>query len=138
MKSLHRQVSTGLHQSHNGGKDDEVARLFQLAPAIQTSFPNIDALGNLVAIERQLGLQAQSVARAQPAGQNAEFRAGCEHLIPHALASALVGRDIDFEAVLAGVAGARDHHIGQSANRAEDEGVRPHLRQFGISQFLQR
>ena len=59
-----------------------------------------------MAVERHLGFQAQRVARAQAARFDAEFRARLQDLVPdpHGLA----GRDVDLEAVLAGVAGASD------------------------------
>src|SRR5205823_13401886 len=116
----------------------EVARLLQLAPTIQTRFPHVYALRNLVSVKRQLGFEPQRVARAQAARQDAEFCAGCEHVIPYALAGALVRRDVDFEAVLAGVAGARDHHVRQPADRTEDERIRLHFAELGIRQLLQR
>ena len=59
-----------------------------------------------MAVERHLGFQAQCVARAKTAGANTELLAGIEHSAPHALG--LLGRDVDLEAVFAGVAGASD------------------------------
>src|SRR6266404_8964446 len=57
------------------GAADEVA-LFHFAVAIQSRFPNIDFVADLVPVKRHLGFQAQRVARAEPAGKDAEFASG--------------------------------------------------------------
>ena len=84
---------------------DEIA-LVELDDPAEVGFERRNRGVDLVAVERHFGFQAQRVARAQAAGLDAEFRAGVHHLVPDALG--LAGRDVDLEAVLAGVAGVRD------------------------------
>ena len=86
---------------------DEV-RLFHLAEAVEAGFPDIDRVGNFVAVERQLGFQTQRVARAQAAGDDAEFLARFQDFVPDPGAGCFVRRNVDFESVFAGVAGAGD------------------------------
>ena len=84
---------------------DEIA-FVELDDPAEVGFERRDGGVDLVPVERHLGFQAQRVARAQAAGLDAEFRAGLENLVPEA--RRLRGRDVDFESVFAGVAGARD------------------------------
>ena len=91
-----------------------------------------------MAVERQLAFQAQRVARAQAAGNDAELFAGFHHFVPDARAGGFVGGDVNLEAVFGGVAGARDQDVLQSADGAVGEPVELHLRQIGVGEFLQR
>ncbi len=89
----------------------EVGAFVELGVAAEIGFEDVDGVGDLVAVEGHGGFEAEGVARAEAAGQDAEFRAGCEDFVPDAAAGGLVGGDVDLEAVLAGVAGAGDHDV---------------------------
>ena len=65
--------------------------LFHLQKAVQTGLPDIDRLGNLVSIQRQLALQSQRVACSETAGHDAELFAGLQHFIPDARAGRFIG-----------------------------------------------
>ena len=71
-----------------------------------------------MAVERQLGFETQRVARAQAAGNDSEFFARFEDFVPHPGAGCFITGNVDFESVFAGVAGAGDQNIFQSADRA--------------------
>ena len=81
--------------------------------------------------------EAQRVARAQAAGQHSEFLARLQHLVPDSRAGGLVGRNVDFESIFAGVAGACDEGIPQSADRAARHPVELHRDEVGVGQLLQ-
>src|ERR1035438_7122593 len=115
----------------------EVAFL-HLEEALQAGFPHIDRVGNLMPVERQPAFQAKRVARAQPAGNNAELLARFHHLVPNAGAGRLVGGNVNFEAIFSGVPRSRNQDVRQPANRAMREPIELHLGQVGIGQFLQR
>src|ERR1019366_8509718 len=48
-------------------------RLLHLAETIQTRFPHVDRVRDFVPVERQLSFEAERVARAQAAGDDAKF-----------------------------------------------------------------
>ena len=78
-----------------------------LVPADHPAEPGLqrrDARAELVAVQRQAGLEPQRVAGAEPGGLDAGGRAPRPR--PR---RARIGRDGDLDAVLAGVAGAGDH-----------------------------
>ncbi len=85
--------------------------LSSLAVAAEVGFEDVDGVGDFVAVEGHGGLEAEGVARAEAAGEDAELGAGLEDLAPDAGAGGLVGGDVDLEAVFAGVAGAGDHDV---------------------------
>ena len=87
-----------------------------------------------MAVERHACFQTQRVARAQAAGLDAEFLAGVENVVPDALG--MFRREIDLEAIFAGVAGASDAG-GNAGNRAVDEVVVTNGGEIGGGQLLQ-
>ena len=80
--------------------------LVELHDPGQIGFPRRDGRVDLMPVERHFRFKTQRVARAQARRFYAEFLARREDLIPDP--RGFVGRDVDLEAVLAGVAGARD------------------------------
>src|SRR5690242_15855445 len=94
---------------------DEVRALVQLDGPAQAGFERRDLFGQLVAVEAIAGLQAQGVARAEARRQQAMRLAGIQHGVPEG--GDLIGRAVQLEAVLAGVAGARDE-AGDAGDRA--------------------
>ncbi len=93
-----------------------------------------DGRMDLVAIERHPCFQAQCVARAQAARFDAEFLAGVENVVPNALG--MFRREIDFEAIFAGVSGASDAG-GDAGDQAVDEVVVTNGGEIGGGQLLQ-
>src|ERR1700722_12169880 len=96
---------------------DEVT-LVELGIAIEMGFEDVDLVRDFVVVERHRRFEAQRVARAEAAGQDAEFLTRFEHLVPNALARRRIGGDIDLEAVFSGIAGAGDQRVVQAAARA--------------------
>src|SRR5262249_21951671 len=86
----------------------EVA-LIEFDDPTEAGFERRDRRVDFVAVERHRRFQTQRVARAQSAGLDAEFGACAHHQIPNALG--LEGRHVDFEAVLTGIACARDARL---------------------------
>ena len=80
---------------------DEVA-LVELHDPAEVGLERGGGVVDVVAVERHLRLEAQRVARAEAA----RLHAGVDELAQDA--RRVLGRDVDLEAVLAGVAGARD------------------------------
>src|SRR5262249_58703396 len=62
-------LSLGLFESVLANK----LRLLQLAEAVESGLPHIDGIGDFVPVERQLGFEAQRVARAESARKRAEL-----------------------------------------------------------------
>src|SRR5207253_8626101 len=96
---------------------DEVG-LLHLAETVEAGFPHIDGIRYLVTVERQLGFETQSVARTQAAGYNSEFPTGLENLVPDHRTGVLIGGNVDFKSIFAGVFSAGDYSIFQSAKPA--------------------
>ena len=91
---------------------DEIA-LVELQPMRQPRLEHVDVLGNLVPIQAHSRLQPQRIARAQPAGPNAELRARFHQRVPHLHRGGFVGRDVNLEAVFAASSRcARSAHWG--------------------------
>ena len=107
---------------HEGVAADEVA-FIELEPAREAGFEDVDVLRDFVAVEAHAGFEAEGVARAEAAGANAELCARVEESVPHVHGGGLVGRDVELEAVFAGIAGAGDDHIGDAGNCAPGEPV---------------
>ena len=80
-----------------------------------SGFEGRDVVGELVAVERQAGLEAQRVAAAEPAGLHAAF----DQLVPEVAYRLSVG--IDLKSVLARVACAADYHVADGLERVEAE-----------------
>src|SRR5262249_18781409 len=78
----------------------------QFANPAQVRFKHGCRAVNVVAIERHLGFEPESVARRQAAGQNAVWLARFENLVPDAIR--FIRIEIDLKAVFASVAGSRD------------------------------
>ena len=89
-----------------------------------------------MSVEWEPTFEAKRVARAQAAGDDAEFFSGCENLVPNAGAGGLVRRDIDFETVFGSIAGAAHQNIFQSADRPARYPIKLHRAQIGIGQLL--
>ena len=60
------------------------------------------------------------------------------HLVPYAGAGGLVGGHVDFKAIFAGVAGARDQRVVQATDRAPGEPIILDRAQVHLGQFGQR
>ena len=91
----------------------------RLVPGHDPSQPRLEDGGRLVdvlAVEAHAGLEAQRVARAEPAGPQPRGPAGVEEGVPHARRRG--GRHEDLEPVLAGVARARDRGPHAEIGRA--------------------
>ncbi len=101
---------------------DEFA-FVQFEPAGEAGLENVDVFRDFVAVEAHARFEAQGVARAKAAGTNAELGACIEQRVPHLDGGWLVRGNVDFEAVFAGVAGARDHRIGNAGDRSPSEPV---------------
>ncbi len=97
--------------------------LSSLSQRVEAGFEDVDLFRDFVAVEAHARFEAQRVARAQAAGPDAELRARFEQRVPHLHGGGLVGGDVDLEAVFAGVAGARDQHVGNAGDRAPGEPV---------------
>ncbi len=97
--------------------------LSSLSQRVEAGFEDVDVLRDFVAVEAHAGFEAEGVARAQAAGSDGELRARIEQRVPHLHGGGLVGGDVDLEAVFAGVAGARDQHVGNAGDRAPGEPV---------------
>ena len=75
-----------------------------------------------MAVERKLAFQAQSVARSEPHGNNAEFFSASR-------IRSIRGRwwlrrgNVDLKSIFSGVARARDENVGQAANCSVREPV---------------
>ena len=90
---------------------DKIRSLLQLAISPQVGLKHVDRVRDLVPIERHRRLQPQRVPRPQPTRHDPELRPSLQHLAPHTRARRLVGGDVNFKAVLAGIPGARDQHV---------------------------
>ena len=88
-----------------GGRTDEVVLLPADDP-VQVRFDRGRGLVDVVAVEAHARFEAEGVARAEAARDDVDGLARLEQREPHLVG--LRGRDEDLEAVLAGVAGARD------------------------------
>ena len=88
-------------------------------------------------VQSHFCFEAQRISRAQTAGHDGEFLAGCKDFVPDSLALNHAGRDIDFKAILAGVTGTRDQNVFQAANRAMGEPIIFHAVQIGVGQLFQ-
>src|SRR5579885_1625993 len=87
---------------------DEIS-LSQLHRPAQTCLQRIGPLIKLVAVETVAGLQTQRVARAQPRRQQSPRLAGGEQVVPEP--RCIDGSAIEFKAIFAGIAGARDDAV---------------------------
>ena len=96
---------------------DEPARLVELDDPAEPRLQRRVVLVHVVSIQTVSDFQAQRVARAQPAGDHA-LR---EQRVPELSRS--LGRDEDFEAVLARVSGARDDASADAGHRGFAEVV---------------
>ena len=101
---------------------DEVA-FIELEPAREAGFEDINIFRDFVAVEAHAGFEAEGVARAQAAGADAELRARVEQRVPRVGGGGFVGRNVELEAVFAGVAGAGDDHIWNAGDCAPGEPV---------------
>ena len=95
----------------------------ELEPAVETGFEDVDLLRDFVAVEAHARLKPQGVARAEAAGANAEVFSSFEQRVPHLHGGGFVRRDVDLEAVFAGVAGARDEDVGNAGDCSPREPV---------------
>src|SRR5271165_2393812 len=89
-------------------------------------------------VERQPAFQSERVARAQSTGHNTEFLACYQNFMPDAFTGRFIGGNVNLEAVLRGVAGARNQDVAQSADRPVRKPVKLDLGQVRVSQLLQR
>src|SRR3954454_6411548 len=78
-------------------------RLFHLAEPVRRSFPNVNRIGDFVAVEGQLRLEAQGVPSAKSTREGAELLPDIEHLIPYPGAGGFIVGNVNFEAIFAGV-----------------------------------
>src|SRR5882672_547549 len=113
-------------------------RFLRLAETIEPGFPNVDGVGNFVTVERQAAFQAKSVARAQAAGDRAEFLSRCQNFAPDSLAGHFVGRNVNLEAIFRRIARASDQDFGQSAHYPARDPVEPHRTEVFIGQLLKK
>src|SRR5579883_40610 len=97
--------NAGLLLLHEGVAAEEIA-FVELDDPIEAGFERRDGRVDLVAVERHFGFEPEGVARAETARADAELLAGAQNLVPYAFGFG--GRDIELEAVLAGIAGAGD------------------------------
>ena len=86
-------------------------------------------------VERHLGFQAQGVARAEAAGDDAKLLARFHDFVPDAFAGGDVAGNVNFKAVFAGVAGAGDQRVFQSANGAVREPIIFDGVEIGVGEF---
>jgi hypothetical protein len=63
------------------GAADELG-LLHLAEAVEAGFPDINRIGNFVAVEREFAFEAQRVARAQAAGDERRIPCPLQNFIP--------------------------------------------------------
>ena len=80
--------------------------LFQLADPSETGFQRRRRFVDFMPVEAHAGFQAQRIARSQPAGHQPEWLTALQQITPQLFGSA--GSEVDLEAILTGVAGARD------------------------------
>ncbi len=90
-----------------------------------------------MAVKRQPGFEAKRVAGTETAGDHSEFLARFQNLVPHPGAGGFVAGNVDFESVFAGVAGASNQSIFQSANRPARHPIELHRREVRVGEFLQ-
>ncbi len=88
-------------------------------------------------VKRHLGFQAQCVARAEPAGNNAEFASRFHHPCPDLLARSLVGRHVDLKAIFTGITSARDQNIFQAADGAVRKPIILNRAEICVRELLQ-
>src|ERR1700730_4002536 len=86
---------------------DEIARRSQIDGPCEAGVQRRDAVVHVLAVQVHAGFEAQRVARAEPARAHALALQGVPELTDGG------GRQDDFEAVFAGVAGARDHQLAE-------------------------
>ena len=89
-------------------------------------------------IERQLGLEPQGIARPQAASHHAELLARFQNSRPGHRAGWLIPGHIDFEPVLAGVAGAGDQRVGQATYSSPREPIKLDRTQIRVGQLLEQ
>ena len=90
-----------------------------------------------MSVERHFGFEAQCIASAQAARKYAKILPRVEYFTPDASAGGKVSRDIDLEAILTRVAGARDQGVGNAADRPMGEPVIFDRGKIDIREFLQ-
>src|ERR1039458_3297751 len=91
-----------------------------------------------MAVERQPAFEAERVARSQATGDGAKLFTGIEDRVPDAGAGGLIGRDVDFESIFGGVAGAAHEDILQATQRSARHPVELHYAQVGVGKFLEK
>src|SRR5579864_2977481 len=112
-------------RSFEGGAADEFGFL-HLDEAVETGFPDVDGVGDFVAVEREFGLEAQRVTRSQAARECAEFLAGLENFVPDTRAGGFIGGNVNLKAVFSGIAGARDQDVFEAADRSASDPIEFH------------
>ena len=105
-----RRATPRSRSATSGVAAPEVALVEAHDPA-QPGLQRRDARAELVAVQRQPGLEAQRVARAEAGGRDAGVDAAASHS-----AAACAAGHVELDAVLAGVAGAGDP-AGRTAER---------------------
>ena len=90
-----------------------------------------------MAIQRELGFQAQGIARAQPTRSNAEFFASFQNFVPDHRTGGLIRRDVDLESIFTGIPGARDESILQSAHSAARDPIELDRGEVSVRQLLE-
>ena len=110
--------------------------LLHLAEAVEPRFPDINGIGNLVAVERKLAFEPQRVARPKATGDYAELFARLkQNLIPNARAGRLIGRNVNFEAVFGRyIQCGPSEYCDQAAERAARDPVELHRAQIGVGE----
>ena len=118
--------------------------LFQFADPAKSRFPRRGGLVNFMAVEAHACFEAQSIARAEAAGNHAGGFSSLHQIVPEFFR--MFRSEIDFKSIFAGVAGARDQAIN-AAHLAEGEMIvadvverrwRELLQDFGRARALNR
>ena len=97
--------------------------LSSLSQRSEACLEDVGFVGDFVAVEGHAGLEAEGVAGAEAAGDDAEFCTGFHDGGPDFFRGGDVGGDVDLEAVFAGVAGAGDEHVVDIGDLAPGEPV---------------
>src|SRR5207248_2686370 len=112
--------------------------LFHFAEAIQPSVPDINRIGNLVAVERELAFEPQRIPSAQAARHDPEFLTCNENLVPDECAGTFVRWNVDFEAILGGVTRTAHQSVLKPAHSAARDPVELHRAQVRVRELLQQ
>src|ERR1043165_2837662 len=94
------------------GIDSKTRSCFiQLRDPTKARFEWVGGLINIISIEAIALFQSKRIACTETNRFDTKFFTGFENCIPYCCSNCCIGREINFNAKFAGIAGARDYHI---------------------------